>query len=74
MKTVEEAFALADATGECFYDAELHRLRGELLARPPHVDLRKAEVSFRAAIDLARQQGAKALERKAQASLARRRV
>ena len=51
MKTVEEALALADATGERFYDAELHRLRGELLARPPHGDLRKAEAAFRAAID-----------------------
>jgi predicted ATPase len=71
MKTVDEALALADSTGECFYDAELHRLRGELLARPPHADLRKAEVSFRAAIDIARQQGAKALERKAEVSLAR---
>jgi adenylate cyclase len=71
MKTAEQALALAEATGECFYDAELHRLRGELLALPPHADLRKAEASFRAAIDIARQQGAKALERKAEASIAR---
>jgi DNA-binding winged helix-turn-helix (wHTH) protein/predicted ATPase len=71
MKSVEEGLALAAATGECFYDAELHRLRGELLARPPQADLRKAGISFRAAVDIARQQGAKALERKAAASLAR---
>ena len=34
MKAVEEGIALAEATGERYYDAELHRLRGELLARP----------------------------------------
>jgi adenylate cyclase len=71
MKTVEEALALADATGERFYDAELHRLRGELLARPPYGDTRGAEAAFRAAIEIARRQGATALERKAEASLAR---
>jgi len=71
MKTIEDGLALAEATGECFYDAELHRLRGELLAGPPQADLRKAELSFHAAIDIARRQGAKALERKAEASLAR---
>jgi adenylate cyclase len=70
MKSVEEGLALADATGERFYDAELHRLRGELLVRPPYGDTRSAEAAFRAAIDIARQQGAKALERKAEASRA----
>jgi adenylate cyclase len=70
MKAVDEALTLADATGECFYDAELHRLRGELLAYP-HADPHKAEASFRAAIDVARRQGANTLERRAEASLAR---
>ena len=46
MKTVEEGLALADATGERFYDAGLHRLRGELLARPPYGDTRSAEASL----------------------------
>ena len=71
MKSVEEGLALAAATGERFYDAELHRLRGELRARPPQADLGKAQAAFRAAIAIARQQGAKAFERKAEASLAR---
>jgi predicted ATPase len=63
--------ALAETSGERFYSAELHRLRGELLARAPHGWKRKAEASFRAAIKVAKQQGATALERKANESLRR---
>jgi len=33
LAVVAEALAVAAATGECFYEAELHRLRGELLLR-----------------------------------------
>src|SRR5258708_29604977 len=40
-------------------------LHGELLARPPHGQKRKADALFRAAIKLAKQQGATALEHKA---------
>ena len=54
---------MAEATGERFYSAELHRLHGELLARPPHGRKRKAQASFRAAIKVAKRQGATALER-----------
>jgi DNA-binding winged helix-turn-helix (wHTH) protein/predicted ATPase len=71
MKAVEDGLALAEATGERFYNAELHRLHGELLARPPHGQKRKAEASFRAAIKVAKQQGATALEHKAIESLRR---
>ena len=71
MKAVEDGLVLADATGERFYSAELHRLHGELLARPPHGQKRKAEASFRTAIKVAKQQGAAALEHKAIESLRR---
>jgi predicted ATPase len=71
MKTVVLGLATAEATGERFYSAELHRLHGELLARPPHGDKRKAEASFRTAIEIAKQQGAVALARKANESLRR---
>ena len=67
MKAVEEGLALA----ERFYSAELHRLRGELLARPPFQHEHEAEASFRTAIRIAKQQGARALEHKAMASLRR---
>jgi hypothetical protein len=71
MKAVEDGLAVAEATGERFYSAELHRLHGELLARPPHGQKRKAEASFRAAIKVAKQQGARTLEYKAVESLRR---
>ncbi len=69
MKAVEDGIALAEANGERYYDAELHRLRGELFARPPFDQQHKAEASFRAAIKVAKQQGARALEHKANKSL-----
>jgi tetratricopeptide (TPR) repeat protein len=71
MKAVEEGIALADTGGERFYSSELHRLQGELFAHPPQGQMRKAETSFRLAIEIARQQGAVTLERKANASLRR---
>jgi DNA-binding winged helix-turn-helix (wHTH) protein/predicted ATPase len=70
MKAVEQGIALADAGGERFYSAELHRLKGELLALSSD-DRNDAEKSFRDAIALARKQGAKALETRAKASLQR---
>ncbi len=71
MTAIEEGMSRADAGGERYYGAELHRLQGELLARPPYDQRTRAKASFRAAIELARQQGAAALERKADASLRR---
>jgi DNA-binding winged helix-turn-helix (wHTH) protein/predicted ATPase len=71
MKAVEDGIAMAEATGEHFYDAELHRLQGELCAHPSIGQNEKADASFRTAITIARQQGAVSLERKASASLRR---
>jgi len=68
MKAVLDGLAAAEATGERFYDAELLRLRGELLVRMPR-GRKEAEASFHAAVRVAEQQGAAALERKARASL-----
>jgi predicted ATPase len=70
MQAVQQGIALAEA-GERYYVAELHRLKGELLAcAPDRCDL-ATEEAFRAAIDLAKQQGAKALQHKATASFQR---
>jgi predicted ATPase len=71
MKTVEDGLVMTESSGELFYSAELHRLRGELLAHPPTQLKRKAEASFRTAIEIARKQGAKTLERRAIESLHR---
>jgi tetratricopeptide (TPR) repeat protein len=67
MKAVEEGLAMA----ERFYAPELHRLHGELLARPPHGQKREAAAAFRTAIKIAKEQGARTLEHKANASLRR---
>jgi adenylate cyclase len=69
MQTVEEAIAVADATGEHFYDAELFRLRGTLLAHPVSGKRDESVTSFRAAIAIARKQGAKTLEQRASESM-----
>ena len=71
-RAVTEGLSLAEASAECFYAAELHRLRGELSLYPsPNGRNRNAELSFQKAIAIARQQRARALERKARRNLQR---
>ena len=65
-----EAHALADKTGEHFWQAELHRLRGELLRRDDGHES-EAEACFQKALDISRNQSAKSLELRAATSLAR---
>jgi predicted ATPase len=66
-----EALAVAKDTGECRWDAELHRLKGELLLARPAEHHAEAETCFRQALDVARRQEAKAFELRAAMSLAR---
>ena len=54
-------------TGERWYEAEIHRVRGEILQTD---DPRAAEASLRQALDVARDQGAKLWELRAAVSLA----
>ena len=62
---------MANETEERRWDAELYRLKGELLrARAPEQDT-EAETCFRQAIDIARHQRAKSWELRAATSLAR---
>jgi predicted ATPase len=61
--------AEAGATGACHYQAELHRLRGEVLTKTG--EDAEAESWFHQAIDSARSQQAKSLELRAATSLAR---
>jgi predicted ATPase/class 3 adenylate cyclase len=65
-----EALAIVERTGERNYEAELHRLEGELrLKREEPAE--EAESCFRRALDIARRQGARSLELRAASSLAR---
>jgi predicted ATPase len=70
LEVVQEGLDHAAQTGERFYEAELHRLRGELLLRSPGGEA-SAEGCFLRAIELARSQGAKSWELRAATSLAR---
>jgi predicted ATPase len=66
---IDEALALAAETGEHWFDAGLHRIRGEILIKqnPPA----PAEAAFLAAIAVARQQKARSFELRAALSLSK---
>ncbi len=57
--------------GARWNEAELHRIKGELLLARNSTDAASAEESFRTAIGIARRQSAKSLELRATMSLAR---
>jgi predicted ATPase len=63
--------AIANETGEHFTDSYLHRLRGELLLMRNPPDPTPAEEAFKAAITVARAQGARSYELLASLSLAK---
>ncbi|TDI41940.1 MAG: adenylate/guanylate cyclase domain-containing protein [Acidobacteria bacterium] len=69
IQTVDEALAAVEANEERCVEAELYRLKGELLARLGSQD--EAESNIRRAIDIARSQQAKSLELRATMSWAR---
>jgi predicted ATPase len=71
LATVDEALAAAENSGECYYVAELHRLRGELLLIADASNDDQAERCFRTSIDVARRQGARSWELRGATSLAR---
>jgi class 3 adenylate cyclase/predicted ATPase len=66
---LDQAIETAGATGECYYEAELYRLRGVLLVATG--DATEAAFWFQRAIDTARRQEARSLELRAAMSLAR---
>ena len=72
MIAVNEAIGLAEVSGERYYRAELHRLRGELLAHSAHGKPTEAAAAFQIAVTTAKEQGAAGLGRKAMESLRRR--
>jgi predicted ATPase len=71
LAALNDALAQAAVSGERGWDAEIHRLRGELTARLPDPDPAKAEDSFRTALEIARGQGTRGYELRAATSLAR---
>ena len=71
LHVLAEALAAVEHTGGRFYEAELNRLKGELLLRQAPPDEDQAETCFRQALDVAHFQQAKALELRAAMSLSR---
>jgi predicted ATPase len=71
LAALDDALAKAAVFGARGWDAEIHRLRGELTARLPYPDPAKAEDSFRTAFAIAREQGTRGYELRAATSLAR---
>ena len=69
---VSEALTHVERTSECWYEAELYRLRGVLLLlRSDDHQHQAAAACFHRALDIARRQQAKSLELRAATSLAR---
>jgi predicted ATPase len=71
LATVAEALTCVEQTGERYAEAELHRLKGELLLQQPLPDEPEAEACFQQALAVARRQEAKAWELRTAMSLAR---
>jgi predicted ATPase len=71
LNVLAEALALVAKTGECWWEAELHRLTGELLLRYAVPEVPQIEARFQDALAVARRQQAKSLELRAAMSLSR---
>jgi len=71
LTVLAEAPATAEVSGARGADAELHRLRGDLLRRLPSPERTEIESCFRRALAVAREQGTRGFELRAAVSLAR---
>jgi tetratricopeptide (TPR) repeat protein len=65
LKALEQAFLRVEPTGERMYEAELYRLKGELLLAQDASNASQAEQSFHNAIEISRKQNAKSWELRA---------
>ena len=68
---IDGALALAGETGEHWFDAGLHRIRGEILLKQNPADPAPAEAAFLAAIAVAQSQEARSFELRAALSLSK---
>jgi predicted ATPase len=71
LTTIEEAQKLAVAVEELFWQAELFRLKGELLLKQSDESVQEAEACLRTALKIAQDQHATILELRAATSLAK---
>jgi predicted ATPase len=71
LRTLAKAMAVMDITELRFYEAELYRLKGQLLLQQSPENQSEAESCFHQAISIAQNQSAKSWELRAATSLAR---
>jgi predicted ATPase len=71
LRALTEALAIADKQANRHYEAEMHRLKGELLLKQDASKAEEAQNCFERAVEIARRQSAKSLELRAKMSLAR---
>jgi class 3 adenylate cyclase/predicted ATPase len=70
-RCVEEAVAIVETSKERWYEAELHRMAGDITLRSPRQDAAQAQAYFERALAVARAQQAKSWELRAAMSMAR---
>jgi class 3 adenylate cyclase/predicted ATPase len=70
-RCIGEAMTAVETTKETWFEAEVHRLSGEISLLAPESDAAKAQAHFERALAIARQQQAKSFELRAAISLAR---
>ena len=68
---IGEAITAVETTKETWYEAEVHRIAGEIALMSPEPDAAKAEACFERALAVARAQQAKSWELRAAISIAR---
>jgi predicted ATPase len=70
-RCIGEAISTIATTKERWFEAEVHRVAGEIALKSPQPDAAKAETHFERALSVARQQQAKSWEWRVAMSLAR---
>ena len=70
-RCIDEAITAVETTQERWWEADVHRIAGEIALLSPKPDAAKAEAYFERALAVARQQQAKSWELRAAISLAR---
>jgi predicted ATPase len=70
-RSIRDAITAVETTKECLWEAEVHRIAGEIALKSPEPDAVKAEAYFERALAVARQQQAKSWELRGAMSMAR---
>jgi predicted ATPase len=70
-RSIGEAIDTIETTKETWFEAEVHRVAGDIALMSPEPDAAKAQAHFERALEVSRQQQAKSWELRAAMSLAR---